>query len=83
MTIFYSCFFFVHILFCFLFQRDPEDHDVPYCTLKSFPAVIDHTIQWARNKVVKNSQRSLTWLDRLFGHALLCVFTDTKTLQIF
>lgn len=31
-------------------QRDPEDHDVPYCTLKSFPAVIDHTIQWSRDK---------------------------------
>ncbi|XP_078589545.1 ubiquitin-like modifier-activating enzyme 6 [Branchiostoma floridae x Branchiostoma japonicum] len=31
-------------------QRDPVDHDVPYCTLKSFPAVIEHTIQWARDK---------------------------------
>ena len=25
--------------------------DVPYCTLKSFPATIEHTIQWARDKV--------------------------------
>jgi len=24
---------------------------VPHCTLKSFPAVIEHTIQWARDKV--------------------------------
>ncbi|XP_065836333.1 ubiquitin-like modifier-activating enzyme 6 [Oscarella lobularis] len=31
-------------------QQDPPDEDVPYCTLKSFPAVIEHTIQWARDK---------------------------------
>lgn len=24
---------------------------MPHCTLKSFPAVIEHTIQWARDKV--------------------------------
>lgn len=31
-------------------QRDPADEHVPYCTLKSFPQVIEHTIQWARDK---------------------------------
>lgn len=31
-------------------QRDPPEEDVPHCTLKSFPAVIEHTIQWARDK---------------------------------
>ncbi|XP_033123989.1 ubiquitin-like modifier-activating enzyme 6 [Anneissia japonica] len=31
-------------------QQDPVDEDVPYCTLKSFPATIEHTIQWARDK---------------------------------
>lgn len=31
-------------------QRDPVDDDVPYCTLKSFPAMIEHCIQWARDK---------------------------------
>jgi ubiquitin-activating enzyme E1-like protein 2 len=31
-------------------QRDPPERDVPYCTLKSFPATIEHTIQWARDK---------------------------------
>lgn len=31
-------------------QRDPVDQDVPYCTLKSFPATIEHCIQWARDK---------------------------------
>ena len=39
-----------HLTESYSSQRDPEDHDVPYCTLKSFPAVIEHTIQWARNK---------------------------------
>lgn len=39
-----------HLTESYASQRDPEDHDVPYCTLKSFPASIDHTIQWARNK---------------------------------
>ena len=34
-----------------LFKRDPPEEDVPHCTLKSFPAVIEHTIQWARDKV--------------------------------
>ena len=32
-------------------QADPPERDAPYCTLKSFPATIDHTIQWARDKV--------------------------------
>lgn len=31
-------------------QRDPQDEEVPYCTLKSFPANIEHCIQWARDK---------------------------------
>ena len=24
--------------------------EIPFCTLKSFPAIIDHTIQWARDR---------------------------------
>ncbi|MBN3310244.1 ubiquitin-like modifier-activating enzyme 6 [Amia ocellicauda] len=31
-------------------HRDPPEEEVPFCTLKSFPAVIEHTIQWARDK---------------------------------
>lgn len=31
-------------------QNDPLDEDVPYCTLHSFPAVMDHCIEWARDK---------------------------------
>ena len=35
-------------------QRDPIEADIPYCTLKSFPANIDHCIQWARDKFESN-----------------------------
>ncbi|XP_067929190.1 ubiquitin-like modifier-activating enzyme 6 [Watersipora subatra] len=31
-------------------QRDPVDEDVPFCSLKSFPAKLDHCIIWARDK---------------------------------
>lgn len=29
---------------------DPPEPDIPFCTLKSFPANIEHTTQWAREK---------------------------------
>lgn len=32
-------------------SRDPPEGDVPFCTLKTFPAKIDHCIQWARDLV--------------------------------
>jgi ubiquitin-activating enzyme E1-like protein 2 len=39
-----------HLTESYASQQDPPDQDVPYCTLKSFPANIEHTIQWARDK---------------------------------
>lgn len=39
-----------HLTESYSSQQDPPDKDVPYCTLKSFPATIEHTIQWARDK---------------------------------
>jgi ubiquitin-activating enzyme E1-like protein 2 len=39
-----------HLTESYSSQQDPPDQDVPYCTLKSFPATIEHTIQWARDK---------------------------------
>ncbi|KAJ8299843.1 hypothetical protein KUTeg_022590 [Tegillarca granosa] len=39
-----------HITESYTSQMDPVDEDVPYCTLKSFPATIEHCIQWAREK---------------------------------
>ena len=44
-----------------LFKRDPPEEDVPHCTLKSFPAVIEHTIQWARDKVKLLERLSITF----------------------
>lgn len=31
-------------------QGDPPEKEVPFCTLKSFPSTIEHTIQWARDR---------------------------------
>ncbi|XP_038660375.1 ubiquitin-like modifier-activating enzyme 6 [Scyliorhinus canicula] len=31
-------------------HRDPPEEEIPFCTLKSFPALIEHTIQWSRDK---------------------------------
>lgn len=39
-----------HVTESYSSQRDPPDIEVPYCTLKSFPAQIEHCIQWARDK---------------------------------
>ncbi|XP_047140084.1 ubiquitin-like modifier-activating enzyme 6 isoform X2 [Hydra vulgaris] len=39
-----------HLTETYSSQRDPVDEDIPYCTLKSFPQQIEHTIQWARDK---------------------------------
>jgi len=39
-----------HLTESYASQRDPVDEDVPYCTLKSFPATMDHCIEWARDK---------------------------------
>ena len=35
-----------HLSESYASQRDPPEADVPYCTLKSFPSTIEHTIQW-------------------------------------
>jgi len=41
--------------------RDPPEADIPFCTLKSFPNSIEHTIEWARDLAFENlfSQRVL------------------------
>lgn len=31
-------------------QNDPNEDQVPFCTIKSFPGNINHCIQWARDK---------------------------------
>jgi len=39
-----------HLTQSYASDRDPPEKDVPFCTLKSFPYIIDHTIQWGRDK---------------------------------
>jgi ubiquitin-activating enzyme E1-like protein 2 len=39
-----------HLTESYTSQQDPADEDYPYCTVKSFPATIEHCIQWARDK---------------------------------
>ena len=31
-------------------SKDPQDNSFPVCTLKSFPNLIEHTLQWARDE---------------------------------
>ncbi|CAL1537293.1 unnamed protein product [Lymnaea stagnalis] len=49
-----------HITESYTSQQDPRDEDFPYCTIKSFPATLEHCIQWARDKFeecfVQNAQ---------------------------
>uniref|UniRef100_A0A8C5LD22 Ubiquitin-like modifier-activating enzyme 6 n=1 Tax=Jaculus jaculus TaxID=51337 RepID=A0A8C5LD22_JACJA len=39
-----------HLTESYSSHRDPPEEEIPFCTLKSFPATIEHTIQWARDK---------------------------------
>ncbi|XP_012944645.1 ubiquitin-like modifier-activating enzyme 6 [Aplysia californica] len=49
-----------HLTESYTSQQDPTDGDFPYCTVKSFPAQLEHCIQWARDKFeecfVQNAQ---------------------------
>ncbi|XP_056135964.1 ubiquitin-like modifier-activating enzyme 6 [Lampris incognitus] len=57
-------------------HRDPPEEEIPFCTLKSFPSVIEHTIQWARDKfesmfVHKPSMYNLFWQTHSSAEAVL------------
>ncbi|CAL8331686.1 unnamed protein product [Merluccius merluccius] len=57
-------------------HRDPPEEEIPFCTLKSFPAVIEHTIQWARDKfesgfTQKPSTYNLFWQTHSSAEAVL------------
>nr|KAF6389340.1 ubiquitin like modifier activating enzyme 6 [Myotis myotis] len=39
-----------HLTESYSSHRDPPEEEIPFCTLKSFPSAIEHTIQWARDK---------------------------------
>ncbi|KAG7263534.1 hypothetical protein CRUP_013090 [Coryphaenoides rupestris] len=57
-------------------HRDPPEEEIPFCTLKSFPAIIEHTIQWARDKfesgfMQKPSTYNLFWQTHSSADAVL------------
>lgn len=57
-------------------HRDPPEEEIPFCTLKSFPSVIEHTIQWARDKfensfVHKPSMYNSFWQTHSSAEAVL------------
>jgi ubiquitin-activating enzyme E1-like protein 2 len=39
-----------HLTETYASQHDPPEESFPVCTVKSFPAAIPHTVQWARGK---------------------------------
>ncbi len=60
-----------HLTESYSSQADPEDESVPYCTLKSFPQSIDHTIQWAKDKVISFSMNFIFALIFIFDNEIL------------
>ncbi|KAF6733854.1 Ubiquitin-like modifier-activating enzyme 6 [Oryzias melastigma] len=57
-------------------HRDPPEEEIPFCTLKSFPSVIEHTIQWARDKFEssffhKPSMYNSFWQTQVSAEAVL------------
>ncbi|BFY97150.1 hypothetical protein BsWGS_00190 [Bradybaena similaris] len=49
-----------HVTESYTSQQDPRDEEFPFCTVRSFPAHLEHCIQWAREKFnecfVENAQ---------------------------
>ncbi|KAJ6592634.1 ubiquitin activating enzyme [Mycena capillaripes] len=39
-----------HVTESYSSSRDPEEAQIPHCTLRSFPNAIEHTIEWSRVK---------------------------------
>ncbi len=39
-------------------SRDPEEKSTPQCTIRSFPYLIDHCIEWAREKFADIFEKS-------------------------
>ncbi|CAL8274326.1 unnamed protein product [Gadus morhua 'NCC'] len=67
-------------------HRDPPEEEIPFCTLKSFPAVIEHTIQWARDKfesgfTQKPSTYNLFWQTHSSVEAVLQRMQSRESLE--
>uniref|UniRef100_A0AAZ3Q6C4 Ubiquitin-activating enzyme E1 C-terminal domain-containing protein n=1 Tax=Oncorhynchus tshawytscha TaxID=74940 RepID=A0AAZ3Q6C4_ONCTS len=67
-------------------HRDPPEEEIPFCTLKSFPAVIEHTIQWARDKFEsafahKPTIYNMFWQTHSSAEAVLQRMQQRETLE--
>lgn len=67
-------------------HRDPPEEEIPFCTLKSFPSVIEHTIQWARDKfenafVHKPSLYNSFWQTHCSAEAVLQRMRSGESLE--
>jgi ubiquitin-activating enzyme E1 len=56
-----------HVTSCYNDTQDPPEESIPMCTLRNFPALIEHCIEWGRDhfngyftNVVKDAHRLLT-----------------------
>uniref|UniRef100_A0A8K9UX32 Ubiquitin-activating enzyme E1 C-terminal domain-containing protein n=1 Tax=Oncorhynchus mykiss TaxID=8022 RepID=A0A8K9UX32_ONCMY len=71
---------------CLVVPRDPPEEEIPFCTLKSFPAVIEHTIQWARDKFEsafahKPTIYNMFWQTHSSAEAVLQRMQQRETLE--
>eukprot|EP00921_Rhytidocystis_pertsovi_P024098 GHVQ01038698.1.p1 GENE.GHVQ01038698.1~~GHVQ01038698.1.p1 ORF type:complete len:1312 (+),score=137.52 GHVQ01038698.1:60-3995(+) len=45
---------------------DPPEDSIPLCTVKHFPTMIEHTVQWARDIFQKVFHDDVVWIRRFF-----------------
>jgi ubiquitin-activating enzyme E1 len=38
-----------HVTLCYGDSQDPEEKSIPMCTLRNFPNLIEHCIEWGRD----------------------------------
>lgn len=46
--------------------RDPPEKSIPVCTLKHFPNLIEHTLQWAREYFEETFKQTVRWDEYLY-----------------
>lgn len=65
-------------------QKDPNDADgdIPYCTLKSFPSMIEHCIQWSRDKFESLFKIKPALVDKFLAKNLADIETVIKNMKL-
>ena len=60
-------------------SRDPPSKDIPFCTLKSFPNKIEHTLEWAKDlSFDKQFVQKPTEFNKILSEASTVVATLTN-----